>query len=91
MNRALDDHLLCFFLIRRVHITEETLGHLDGKYQVEEGNGESRDPLLQGRKTYLVIDPTKPLSSSRRARLVKLHTVFVKLFGSAVFGFVCKL
>ncbi|XP_051565417.1 adenylate cyclase type 4-like [Myxocyprinus asiaticus] len=41
----------------RVHITEETLGHLDGQYQVEEGNGGSRVSSLKGRKTYLVIDP----------------------------------
>ncbi|XP_061816841.1 adenylate cyclase type 2-like [Nerophis lumbriciformis] len=41
----------------RVHITEETLRHLNGAYQVEDGNGGSRDPLLRGRKTYLVIDP----------------------------------
>uniref|UniRef100_A0AAR2KPW7 adenylate cyclase n=1 Tax=Pygocentrus nattereri TaxID=42514 RepID=A0AAR2KPW7_PYGNA len=30
----------------RVHITEETLGHLGGAYQVEEGNGASRDSAL---------------------------------------------
>ncbi|XP_026122244.1 adenylate cyclase type 2-like [Carassius auratus] len=41
----------------RVHITEETYAHLDGKYQVDEGNGESRDSTLKGRRTYLVIDP----------------------------------
>ncbi|KAL7841460.1 hypothetical protein SRHO_G00251510 [Serrasalmus rhombeus] len=41
----------------RVHITEETLGHLGGAYQVEEGNGASRDSALQGRRTFLVIDP----------------------------------
>ncbi|XP_066507814.1 adenylate cyclase type 4-like [Hoplias malabaricus] len=41
----------------RVHITEETLGHLGGAYQVEEGNGPSRDSSLQGRRTFLVIDP----------------------------------
>ncbi|XP_054609450.1 adenylate cyclase type 4-like isoform X2 [Dunckerocampus dactyliophorus] len=43
----------------RVHITEETLRHLNGAYQVEDGNGGSRDPLLRGRQTYLVIDPNK--------------------------------
>uniref|UniRef100_A0A8C2Q2A0 adenylate cyclase n=1 Tax=Cyprinus carpio TaxID=7962 RepID=A0A8C2Q2A0_CYPCA len=41
----------------RVHITEETLAHLGGKYQVEEGNGGSRASTLQGRRTFLVIDP----------------------------------
>ncbi|XP_073715718.1 adenylate cyclase type 2 [Misgurnus anguillicaudatus] len=41
----------------RVHITEETLAHLDGKYLVEDGNGGSRDARLKEKKTYLVIDP----------------------------------
>ncbi|XP_051757174.1 adenylate cyclase type 4-like [Ctenopharyngodon idella] len=41
----------------RVHITEETLGHLGGKYQVEDGDGGSRDSSLKGRRTFLVIDP----------------------------------
>ncbi|XP_062865203.1 adenylate cyclase type 4-like [Trichomycterus rosablanca] len=41
----------------RVHITEETLQHLGGAYQVEEGNGASRDHTLLGRRTFLVIDP----------------------------------
>lgn len=62
---------------RRVHITEETLQHLNGAYQVEEGNGGSRDPLLKGRKTYLVIDPHKPQSISRRLKSVRVH-MFVK-------------
>ncbi|CAB1351450.1 unnamed protein product [Coregonus sp. 'balchen'] len=37
----------------RVHITEETLGHLAGVYQMEDTDGGSRDALLKGRKTYL--------------------------------------
>ncbi|KAK1792685.1 hypothetical protein P4O66_012619 [Electrophorus voltai] len=52
----------------RVHITEETLGHLGGAYQVEEGNGASRDSALQGRKTYLVIDPHKQDSTSTKSK-----------------------
>lgn len=62
---------------RRVHITEETLQHLNGAYQVEEGDGGSQDPLLTGRKTYLVIDPQKPDGISRRPKLVWVHK-FVK-------------
>ncbi|XP_037542533.1 adenylate cyclase type 2 [Nematolebias whitei] len=54
----------------RVHITEETLQHLNGNYDVEDGNGESRNPLLKGKKTYLVIDPNKPRSISRRPKAV---------------------
>ncbi|KAG9259963.1 adenylate cyclase type 4-like [Astyanax mexicanus] len=41
----------------RVHITEETYKHLRGTFKVEEGNGASRDSALQGRRTFLVIDP----------------------------------
>ncbi|XP_073330521.1 adenylate cyclase type 4-like [Pagrus major] len=62
---TLANHMESGGLPGRVHITEETLQHLNGAYQVEEGNGGSRDPLLTGRKTYLVIDPHKPDSISR--------------------------
>uniref|UniRef100_UPI0037E82EFE adenylate cyclase type 4-like n=1 Tax=Semicossyphus pulcher TaxID=241346 RepID=UPI0037E82EFE len=54
---TLANHMESGGLPERVHITEETLQHLNGAYQVEEGDGGSRDPLLKGRKTYLVIDP----------------------------------
>ncbi|KAM7377059.1 hypothetical protein PAMA_013715 [Pampus argenteus] len=62
---TLANHMESGGLPGRVHITEETLQHLNGAYQVEEGDGGSRDPLLKGRKTYLVIDPHKPDSFSR--------------------------
>ncbi|ERE77536.1 adenylate cyclase type 7 [Cricetulus griseus] len=43
----------------RVHITEATLNHLDKAYEVEDGNGQQRDPYLKEMniRTYLVIDP----------------------------------
>ncbi|XP_036968119.1 adenylate cyclase type 4-like isoform X1 [Acanthopagrus latus] len=66
---TLANHMESGGLPGRVHITEETLQHLNGAYQVEEGNGGSRDPLLTGRKTYLVIDPHEPNSISRRSQL----------------------
>ncbi|TSY83949.1 Adenylate cyclase type 2 [Bagarius yarrelli] len=53
----------------RVHITEETLGNLGGAYQVEDGNGASRDSALEGRKTYLVIDPNKQKSTSPKPKI----------------------
>lgn len=69
------NHLLFISTItRRVHITEETLQHLNGAYQVEESDGGSRDSLLHGRKTYLVIDPHKP-DISRRPKVVRLRHV----------------
>uniref|UniRef100_A0A8C4DDT0 adenylate cyclase n=1 Tax=Dicentrarchus labrax TaxID=13489 RepID=A0A8C4DDT0_DICLA len=67
---TLANHMESGGLPGRVHITEETLQHLNGAYQVEEGNGGTRDPLLTGRKTYLVIDPHKPNSISRRPKVV---------------------
>uniref|UniRef100_A0A096MHP6 Adenylate cyclase type 4 n=1 Tax=Poecilia formosa TaxID=48698 RepID=A0A096MHP6_POEFO len=53
----------------RVHITEETLQHLNGAYEVEDGDGESRNTHLNGRKTFLVIDPNKTSSVPRRPNL----------------------
>ncbi|PWA19845.1 hypothetical protein CCH79_00015851 [Gambusia affinis] len=53
----------------RVHITEETLQHLNGAYEVEDGDGESRNTHLNLRKTFLVIDPNKPSNVPRRPNL----------------------
>lgn len=50
----------CKFLMnRRVHITSETLEHLNEAYKVEDGDGQERDPYLKehGVVTYLVINP----------------------------------
>ncbi|XP_037613957.1 adenylate cyclase type 4-like [Sebastes umbrosus] len=52
----------------RVHITEETMLNLNGAFDLEKGDGGSRDPLLEGRNTYLVIDPNQPDSISRRPK-----------------------
>ncbi|KAJ0055956.1 hypothetical protein NL108_017055, partial [Boleophthalmus pectinirostris] len=67
---TLANHMESGGLPGRVHITEDTLMHLDGAYLVEPGNGATRDPLLQGRITYLVIDPEKPQGVPRRHKLV---------------------
>ncbi|XP_026990835.2 adenylate cyclase type 4-like [Tachysurus fulvidraco] len=53
----------------RVHITEETLGNLGGSYQVEEGNGASRDSALEGRNTFLVIDPNTQNSTDPKPKI----------------------
>nr|XP_020442518.1 adenylate cyclase type 4-like isoform X2 [Monopterus albus]XP_020442519.1 adenylate cyclase type 4-like isoform X2 [Monopterus albus] len=66
---TLANHMESGGLPGRVHITEETLQHLGGEYQVEDADGGSRDPLLKGRKTYLVIDPHKPDSITKRLKL----------------------
>ncbi|XP_024290170.1 adenylate cyclase type 4-like [Oncorhynchus tshawytscha] len=49
----------------RVHITEETLGHLAGAFQVDTDGG-NWDFLLKGRKTYLVVDPHKEETTSKK-------------------------
>ncbi|KAM6960404.1 adenylate cyclase type 2 [Tautogolabrus adspersus] len=67
---TLANHMESGGLPERVHITEETLQHLNGAYQVEDGDGGSRDALLKGRKTYLVIDPHKARRISRRPQSV---------------------
>ncbi|TWW63515.1 adenylate cyclase type 4-like [Takifugu flavidus] len=71
---TLANHMESGGLPGRVHITEETLQHLNGAYQVEESDGGSRDSLLNGRKTYLVIDPHKP-DISRRPKVVNTLAV----------------
>ncbi|KAM9836956.1 adenylate cyclase type 4 [Aulostomus maculatus] len=70
---TLANHMESGGLAGRVHITEETLQHLNGAYQVEDGDGGNRNSLLKGRNTYLVIDPNKPDSISRRPKVV--HTL----------------
>uniref|UniRef100_A0A8C6L048 adenylate cyclase n=1 Tax=Nothobranchius furzeri TaxID=105023 RepID=A0A8C6L048_NOTFU len=75
----------------RVHITEETLQHLNRKYKVEEGNGESRNPHLKGRKTYLVIDPDKANSVSKRPNGVGyyMYCCLLAMLGVLMFIRIC--
>ena len=52
---------------RRVHISEATKSKLVGEFELEDGNGADRDPLLKGcaMKTYLVVDRRLPRVSGR--------------------------
>lgn len=69
LKRNVPSKSYIFCHCRRVHITEETLENLGGKYQVEEGNGASRDSALEGRKTYLVIDPNTQNSKDPKSKV----------------------
>ncbi|XP_037335724.2 adenylate cyclase type 4-like [Pungitius pungitius] len=69
---TLANHMESGGLPGRVHITEETMQHLNGAYEVEDGDGGSRDPLLKGRKTYLVMDPHRHNSFPGINRLAPL-------------------
>lgn len=80
-----------FFSIRRVHITEATLKHLNKAYEVEEGNGHLRDPYLKelNIKTYLVIDPrVENLTQTLAVRACHLY-VTVCESDCVLFIFVC--
>uniref|UniRef100_A0A8C9YAM0 adenylate cyclase n=1 Tax=Sander lucioperca TaxID=283035 RepID=A0A8C9YAM0_SANLU len=79
---TLANHMESGGLPGRVHITEETMQHLNGAYIVENGDGGSRDPLLKGRKTYLVIDPCKPNSISSTPKSVGVLITYALLFFS---------
>ncbi|CAM1327845.1 ADCY8 (predicted) [Pycnogonum litorale] len=53
----------------RIHISECTLRYLDGSYEVEDGDGESRDPYLAKHSvtTYLIKNQ-EPLHSKKKLR-----------------------
>ncbi|KAF4526184.1 hypothetical protein B566_EDAN001867 [Ephemera danica] len=48
----------------RVHISERTLGYLDGHFEVEPGQGEKREEALRlaGIKTFFIVRALKPVS-----------------------------
>lgn len=54
-----NSHTLPFLVHSRVHITKQTLEFLQDKFEVEEGNGGSRDTYLADHKieSYLIVPP----------------------------------
>ncbi|XP_075161295.1 adenylate cyclase type 2 Ac76E isoform X2 [Haematobia irritans] len=59
---TLANHMESGGVAGRVHITKQTLEFLNGKFEVEEGNGASRDSYLADHKieSYLIVPPKKP-------------------------------
>lgn len=80
------------FSIRRVHITEATLKHLNKAYEVEEGNGHLRDTYLKelNVKTYLVIDPrVENLNHTLAVYIYIYMSLYVNLIMLMFFLYLC--
>lgn len=62
------DYFLIFikinFLLSRVHISEKTLGFLNGEFEVERAYGEKREETLRiaGLKTFFITKVLVPVS-----------------------------
>ena len=58
----------------KIHITDETLHHLDGKYTFEDGHGHERDEMIKSRKikTYFILErvagTTVPKAAGQNSR-----------------------
>ena len=52
----------------KIHITDGTLSHLDGKYSVEDGHGDERDDMIKSRKikTYFILERVGPIQKEGR-------------------------
>lgn len=66
---------MIFVVYRRVHITLATKEQLDGKFQTEPGNGQSRDPYIADHRveTYMIIPPKV---SESRPMVIELFFIF---------------
>ncbi|XP_055908178.1 adenylate cyclase type 2 isoform X2 [Eupeodes corollae] len=61
----------------RVHITKQTLSYLDDKFEVEPGNGGSRDSYLSDHKvdTYLIVPPKRSIDLPRVVEIHNTHSL----------------
>lgn len=57
-------------IYRRVHISSATLQYLNGAFEVEPGEGETRDPYIRehGLTTYLIHSSEQPRRTRHRSR-----------------------
>lgn len=79
MSYSFSTKTFILLLSRRVHITEATLKHLNKAYEVEEGNGHTRDPYLKelNVNTYLVIDPRVSSDVPQKRKNI-FHNIIIK-------------
>lgn len=73
---TLANHMESGGVAGKVHITKQTLSYLNGKFEVEPGNGGSRDSYLYDHKveTYLIV-PTKKSYDLPRVEIQKISSI----------------
>nr|XP_036216570.1 adenylate cyclase type 2 isoform X1 [Bactrocera oleae] len=73
---TLANHMESGGVAGRVHITKQTLDFLGDKFEIEEGNGASRDSYLADHKieTYLIVPPKKIIYHHSVPQVIEITT-----------------